>query len=448
MSKNSKRSRKTAPPNKELDDGEREELAKSVKKMMRNGVTGGTRNQYGPTQLDFVSFCFKNNRDVMNATFVEEAGALDDEGNISQKHVQERIEAQLKGEEGVLCPLDLLKVSDEVVGQYLLFRAENPRRPTKDNEPISDSTVNGWSSAIKNLFSMFNILPPEKYDAGVSKVKKGYSKETTSDRLKNGEGKDALPFDLLCWLSQKMLGRFESIAETKRACKEFAFARVFALLQWNLMCRSSNAEDISYSHLQWKDDSLLLYFRKQKNDQDGSRSKHPRHIYANPVRPEACPILALGMWLLLYPPSDGQVLLFQGGSQAARFNEVFRKVLLSDEVKAELMRRGFKPDDFGSHSIRKGASSFTAGGTTDAPPQVSIILRGGWTLSKIEKTYFRFEKVATIMLVGSWLGFQFIPSSLRHFHQCSARSLPNRRHLLILCWLCVSLISQKVFVAC
>ena len=164
------------------------------------------------------------------------------------------------------------------------------------------------------------------------------------------------------------------------------------LLQWNLMCRSSNTKKVSFSHLLWKDDALQVYFRKQKNDQDGARSKHPRHVYANPIIPEACPILALAIWLLCCPPAEGQTVIFGGAEQDARFNSIFQRFLELDEVKQELARRGFAPSDFGSHSIRKGASTFVSAGTTDAPPQISVILRGGWTLSKIEKTYFRFEK--------------------------------------------------------
>jgi hypothetical protein len=31
-----------------------------------------------------------------------------------------------------------------------------------------------------------------------------------------------------------------------------------------------------------------------KNDQSGERPRDPRHIYANPLMPEVCPILSLG----------------------------------------------------------------------------------------------------------------------------------------------------------
>lgn len=87
----------------------------------------------------------------------------------------------------------------------MLFRAQNPRRVRKDDDPMTDSTINGWSSAIKNLFTMFNVVAPREYDLGVKKVKKGYAKDTVDGREKNGDGKEALPFDLMCWLSKKMM---------------------------------------------------------------------------------------------------------------------------------------------------------------------------------------------------------------------------------------------------
>jgi len=291
-----------------ISSEQQQNLAKSVKKMMRNDVSLRTIKQYGPSQVDFITYCFNNHKgdDVVNKEFFLQPGALDAEGKVCPSFVRESLLKQLEGGDETLCPLNLSKVSSDLVGEYVLFRSQNPRRERdkRDDEPLSDSTVNGWSSAIKKLFTIFNVVPPPEYSFGVSKVKKGYKKQTTEKRRRNVEGKDALPFDLLAWLSMKMLERKEF--------KEFSFARLFMLLQWNLLCRSSNTEDVAYSHMEWKDDCLLVYFRKQKNDQDGTRSKDPRHVYANPLRPELCPILALGIWLLCCPPSENQTALFDG----------------------------------------------------------------------------------------------------------------------------------------
>ena len=67
---------------------------------------------------------------------------------------------------------------------------------------------------------------------------------------------------------------------------------------WNLMCRSANAFTIKHSHMEWKRDSLGVFFAQMKNDQGGERPKDARHVYPNPLMPEICPLLSLGIYWL------------------------------------------------------------------------------------------------------------------------------------------------------
>ena len=76
------------------------------------------------------------------------------------------------------------------------------------------------------------------------------------------------------------------------------------VLCWNLMCPSCNVVSLCYSHLGWKDDALGIYFAHMKIDQFGERPKEARHIYANPLMPEICPISALGLYHLCVPPEQ------------------------------------------------------------------------------------------------------------------------------------------------
>ncbi|ETO70547.1 hypothetical protein F444_12970 [Phytophthora nicotianae P1976] len=76
----------------------------------------------------------------------------------------------------------------------------------------------------------------------------------------------------------------------------------------------------------------------KKNDQDGSRPRDPRHIYANPLRPELCPVLALAVfWATTSFGGDDR--LFPGSNQYERFPD-------------ELRRRGVDKDELGTHSMR------------------------------------------------------------------------------------------------
>ena len=158
------------------------------------------------------------------------------------------------------------------------------------------------------------------------------------------------------------------------------------------MCRASNAEGVLFAHLVWQEDSLGVYFGHQKNDQDGSKPRDARHVYANPVHPEICPILTLSIYLICNPRILEDRAIFPGGSQANHYRDVLSKIFSSEEGKQELASRGLTANDIGTHSNRKGASTFATSGTTAAPSIAAVSLRAGWTMGKVHDTYLRYER--------------------------------------------------------
>ena len=52
---------------------------------------------------------------------------------------------------------------------------------------------------------------------------------------------------------------------------------------------------------------------------------------------------------------NGQCGLFEGSSQYERFNKIFVGIVKSSEHRAKFLELGIPPEDFGTHSIRKGA---------------------------------------------------------------------------------------------
>ena len=82
--------------------------------------------------------------------------------------------------------------------------------------------------------------------------------------------------------------------------------------------------------MEWGQDTLRIYFAHQKNDQEGTKKRDPRHVYANPLDPAVCPILSLALYLATYPPSskDNETCLFPGKSQYKRFAKYFEKLLI------------------------------------------------------------------------------------------------------------------------
>ncbi|EKX34755.1 hypothetical protein GUITHDRAFT_119064 [Guillardia theta CCMP2712] len=82
----------------------------------------------------------------------------------------------------------------------------------------------------------------------------------------------------------------------------YIFARNFLIICWNLMCRAGNAESIHFNGSTTCAGMKIvskLSFAHSKTDQSGDKPGDPNRLYANPVHPEICPILALGIYLLL-----------------------------------------------------------------------------------------------------------------------------------------------------
>jgi len=65
---------------------------------------------------------------------------------------------------------------------------------------------------------------------------------------------------------------------------------------WNLMSRSDSVDSLMLTHFDWDEDSLIIEEQGHKADQKGE-FKYWKHIYANPLNPDVCPILALGVHL-------------------------------------------------------------------------------------------------------------------------------------------------------
>ena len=95
------------------------------------------------------------------------------------------------------------------------------------------------------------------------------------------------------------------------------------------MCRTNNTADIHMSRLFWEGgDALGIYFAVTKTNQAGDKPRNVIHIYANPIHPEICPILSLGLYLLHHGVSvsdDG--FLFPGSAQDRRFSCIWSDFL-------------------------------------------------------------------------------------------------------------------------
>ena len=275
-------------------------------------------------------------------------------------------------------PIKFENLTPELFLKWLLTL----KRP--DGAPVGASSLGNHRAGLRYLFRLYNRQVPKEFEQTVQSDFIGLIRRLTTEVASgNGnikKGKDPLLFTLY----QKLATVYMS-----RSNPEYIFAHTFLLLCWNLMCRAGNVVSIRVGHMEWKEDALGIYFAHMKNDQLGERPRDPRHIYANPYRPEVCPILSLGIYMLCLGIGCDNERLFPGGAQYDRYRRIMSNLLDEDnEQNEELYQHAF-PYDIGTHSMRKGAATFASSGSTACPSSAAIHLRAGWSMGGVQNTYLR-----------------------------------------------------------
>jgi hypothetical protein len=239
-------------------------------------------------------------------------------------------------------------------------------------------------SALVERLREAGLPKPSDLDARLKEYMRGVARDD-SNRRQRGEvrsrvGKDEMDFSVYRWLA----GRFLQEGDT--------FAHLFLLLTWNLINRAVNTKEMLYSHLQWKEDALVVTLPKSKTNQVGKQRPTPKHVYANPVEPALCPVLSFGVHSLLASSVADHGCVFPGGDQQNRFSKALDRVLRSGAGRDRLATLGLTLEDIGTHSVRKGASSYLLGGMAGGGPSViAVLLRGEWTLGSVSDRYWKHQ---------------------------------------------------------
>ena len=175
-------------------------------------------------------------------------------------------------------------------------------------------------------------------------------------------------------------------------------------------------------HVSWEASSLLVSTPKHKGDQEGAKC-FSRHLYANPLHPVICPVLALAILTFMSvlkhdPQTDGGALssaalpnyrIFDGAHSESRFSDVLSRAIASLS-EGDLSRLGGGKKQLGTHSVRKGAASYCAG-MINGPSTVQVLLRAGWSLGNVQDRYL-FAGAGGDQLTGRVLSaFPFNDSS-------------------------------------
>lgn len=171
-----------------------------------------------------------------------------------------------------------------------------------------------------------------------------------------------------------------------------AFAHLYSLLSLNLGCRSSNTAGIALQHISAGTDHFVIQFVHQKNDQEGEMQGYERHIFANPLNPVMCPILALAIYLSIVPFREGGVMLFDGtkangrSNQDERYLKILKRIIESDSILELLKQHGFSFSEIGSHTSRKTIASYCSS-ISSIHSHAALVARMGWKLVGVQGTY-------------------------------------------------------------
>lgn len=252
----------------------------------------------------------------------------------------------------------------------------------------SSSTINGYRSALKDLYHSKKMVMGEEDVIAINDFIKGYrrliAQEKEDGKMSIHEGKRPLPvqgYRLLCWSSLAYLSSTE-----RNHVKLFSnYAHLYLLLQWNLMARTVSISTIKYHHICWDGDCLTVVLPRHKGDQEGKNAS-PKHVYANPLEPQLCPVLALAIHMFCggFHDNDYQNV-FHGSSVESKFGTWLDKIL-GNLDEQQLMTLGLPVKDVGTHSIRKGIATFLTS-VPGGPSIISIFLRLGWSLGTVVSRY-------------------------------------------------------------
>ncbi len=343
---------------------------------MGNTIVDNSKSTYAPKIASLLRYCEKHCPAMLHPDFVRDI-VRDKSQEIATKYVTFQL---------YTCYPPRPTIVHDAFDKRIVHNWLSTLKGKDGEEMASNSSYNTARSAIRQLFVRYNLRVPDDYQQETASllagVKRTNAKRKQAGETKIVEGKSAMSFQLYCMIARELL-----------RCGD-VFSHLFLVVSWNLMCRASNTDGLKMQHLEWQGDSLKIFFGMQKNDQDGTRNMDPRHCYANPAIPEISIVLALAIYFLCYRiPAEGNARLFEGSNQYQRFVKALKGVMKRcPEIEAKMERCGLTPKDIAAHSTRKGGRSYCAGGSTNGPAFVTIMMRGGWTLEGIDKRYVRFER--------------------------------------------------------
>jgi hypothetical protein len=253
----------------------------------------------------------------------------------------------------------------------------------KDGTLKTQKTIDSYINALKNYYRENNLELGKEHKKFLEEFTDGHKRKVAKKKdegvMKNFEGKAPIAFQTYCAICKLAL-----FAATARSIVS-AFVHTFMILCWNLFARSISVSQLRMCHLTWSNDALVIDLSRHKADQTGEKIT-PKHIFANPFEPHTCPILATALYLFSYSfrvDEDDKTKLFVKDPYNI-FVKWFEVALQS------ISNLGYSISDFGTHSFRKGVTTYCSG-FLGGPTVIAIFLRAGWTLGQVQDRYIGFS---------------------------------------------------------
>ena len=258
-------------------------------------------------------------------------------------------------------------------------------------KPAASSTIRSYKSALKWYYKEQKVTMEQPLDQAIETLLQGYMRKVADWKAEGKmavfEGKLHLTYEGYCLLSHALF-KAEPFGQ-------MLFGWPFIVLQWNLIARSATVAGMMMEHVGWEADALLISTPKHKGDQEGAKC-FSRHLYANPLQPLICPVLALAVLVFTRttkhdpthtagsaaPPS---YRIFNGGHNESRFSEILGRIIAA-VPESQVSQLGSDKKQLGTHSVRKGAASHCMG-MVSGPSQAHVYLRAGWSLGNVQDRY-------------------------------------------------------------
>lgn len=131
--------------------------------------------------------------------------------------------------------------------------------------------------------------------------------------------------------------------------------RALLLLGFSAALRRSELVAISYRHLEFVPEGVILHIPKSKTDQEGNGRK----IGVPYARGDTCPVQALLNYLSAAHIQDGPVFRPSANHDKLAVTQL-TSASVALIVKARASKAGFDPDQFSGHSLRAGFATSAA----------------------------------------------------------------------------------------